>query len=117
MKSGRAVLCLRRRGQQREVVLMPATSLTEAERIRRREYVRDTRGANRQRISVEKRIKQRDDAAAEWAQWFRQKMESNGCDDPVQLLPDAFAMLEQQIDDRVAAAIAEFKQTLRKAFQ
>jgi hypothetical protein len=93
-----------------------STQQTEAEKSKRREFVRDLRGANRQRISVEKRIKQREDAAAEWAQWWRQKMESSGCDDPVQLLPDAFAKIEQAMDDRVAAAIAELRASLKRAF-
>jgi hypothetical protein len=95
---------------------MSTSPQTEAERVRRREYVRDAKGANRQCISIEKRIKQREDAAAEWAQWWRQKMESSGCDDPVQLLPDAFAKIEQAMDDRVAAAIAELRANLKRAF-
>jgi hypothetical protein len=91
------------------------THQSEAERVRRRELVRDMRAANQRGISIEQREKQRADAAAEWTQWLHQKMESSGCTDPVELLPDILAKIEQTIDDRVAAAIAEIKQTLRKA--
>jgi hypothetical protein len=34
-------------------------------------------------------------------------MDSAHCADPVTLLPDAFAKLEQMIDDRVAVAVKE----------
>jgi hypothetical protein len=94
---------------------MPAAPLTEAERSKRRELVRDLRAANQQRTTVEARSKQREDAAAEWTAWLHRRMDESGCTDPVELLPDILATIEQRIEDRVAAAIAEIKQTFRKA--
>jgi hypothetical protein len=91
------------------------TQLSEEERVRRRELVRDMRAANQRGISVEQRTKLREDAAAEWTAWLHRRMDESGCTDPVELLPDILAKIEQTIDDRVAAAIAEIKQTFRKA--
>jgi len=44
-------------------------------------------------------------------------MDSTNCSDPVELLPDALAKLEQLIDDRVTAAINEVKTALRGALK
>jgi hypothetical protein len=92
-----------------------STTQTEAERIRRREYVRDMRAANQRGISVEAREKQRADSAAAWTAWLHRRMDESGCTDPVELLPEIIARIEQTIDDKVAAAVAGIKQTLRKA--
>jgi hypothetical protein len=94
---------------------MSTTQLSENERSRRRELVRDLRAANQRGISVEQRTKQREDAAAEWTAWLHRRMDESGCTDPVELLPDILAKIEQTIDDRVGAAVAGIKQTLRKA--
>jgi hypothetical protein len=50
-----------------------------------------------------------------WAKWIRQKMDDKGCADPTELLPEILARMDQTVDDRVAAAIQEFKRALRKA--
>jgi hypothetical protein len=95
---------------------MPAaTTQSEDERVRRRELVRDMRAANQRGISVEERTKQREESAAEWTAWLHRRMDESGCTDPVELLPEILARLEQTIDDKVGAAVAEMKQTLRKA--
>jgi hypothetical protein len=94
---------------------MSTTTQSEAEKTRRRELVRDMRAANQRGISVEERTKQREDAATEWATWLHRKMDESGCTDPTELLPYILAKLEQATDDKVAAAVAEIKQTLRKA--
>jgi hypothetical protein len=91
------------------------TQQSESERVRRRELVRDMRAANQRGISVEERTKQREDAAAEWATWLHRRMDESGCTDPTELLPEIIAKLEQTIDDKVGAAVAGIKQTLRKA--
>jgi hypothetical protein len=91
------------------------TQLSEDERVRRREYVRDMRAANQQHTTIESRTKQRADAAAEWATWLHRKMDESGCTDPVELLPYILAKIEQTIDDRVAAAVDGIKRALRKA--
>ena len=91
------------------------TQLSEEERVRRRELVRDMRAANQRGISVEQRTKLREDAAAEWTAWLHRRMDESGCTDPVELLPDILAKIEQTIDDRVAAAVDGIKRALRKA--
>jgi hypothetical protein len=89
--------------------------ISEFERFRRGEHARDSRAALAQNESLDQRLAKRDAKADAWAEWFRWKMKNGRCDDPVQLLPDAFAKLEQMIDDRVALAVKEIKDTLRKA--
>jgi hypothetical protein len=91
------------------------TNISEQERFRRGEFVRDSRAALAQNETVELRLTKRDAKADIWAQWFRQKMDSTNCSDPVELLPDALAKLEQLIDDRITVAVNEVKATLRKA--
>jgi hypothetical protein len=86
---------------------------SEHERQHRTEQVRDLREAVRQGETLEQRSARREQRADEWVRWFYQRMEPGG--DPVELLPDALASLEQMIDDRVAAAIREFKLALRNA--
>jgi hypothetical protein len=94
---------------------MSTTHLSEAEKSKRREFVRDLRAANQQRTTVEDRAKSRETSATEWAAWLHRKMDESGCTDPTELLPYILAKVEQTIDDRVAAAIADIKQTFRKA--
>jgi hypothetical protein len=81
--------------------------ISEAERDRRAEIIRDARAALQQGETLEQRTgEQKADA---WANWFRRKIDSSGCAGPVELLPDACARLEY---DRVAAAVAELKAAL-----
>jgi hypothetical protein len=87
------------------------------ERVRRREMVRDTRAVVEQGDTFEQRTKHREDKANHWTDWFHAKMEAAREDDPVQLLPDAFARLEQMAEDRIAAAIKELKATLREVLK
>jgi len=93
------------------------SNISEQERFRRGEYARDSRAALAQNETLEQRLAKRETKADVWAQWFRQKMDSTSCTDPVELLPDAFAKLEQTIDDRVTAAINEVKTALRGALK
>jgi hypothetical protein len=76
----------------------------EAERSRRTEFVREARAAAYQGINPEARTQKREEKADAWSQWFRQKMDHNDCADPVELLPDAFARLEQLSEDYTLAA-------------
>jgi hypothetical protein len=87
-------------------------NLTTAERIRRSEYVRHSKAALARGESLEARTKRREGYANEWAAWFRARMDSADVDDPVSLLPDAMARLQELADDRAVAAINEFKKTL-----
>jgi hypothetical protein len=86
--------------------------ISEAERARRAEFARDARAAAQKGETLEQRIKKREEKADAWAQWFRRTMDNKRCTDPVELLPDACARLEQIVDDRVAAAVAELKAVL-----
>jgi hypothetical protein len=92
-------------------------NISEHERYRRGEHARDSRAALAQNETLEQRLAKRDAKADFWAQWFRHKMDNARCADPVTLLPDALAKLEQMIDDRVAIAVKEIKATLRKALE
>jgi hypothetical protein len=97
---------------------MPTTSqLSEAERARRREWTHNARGAVAHGETFEAHAKRREEKADDWARWFRQKMDAGGVIDPVVLLPDAFARLEQLAEDRVAAAVRELKTTLKGALK
>jgi len=93
------------------------SNISEQERFRRGEYARDSRAALAQNETLEQRLAKRETKADVWAQWLRQKMDSTNCSDPVELLPDALAKLEQLIDDRVTAAINEVKTALRGALK
>jgi hypothetical protein len=44
-------------------------------------------------------------------------MDDAGCANPTEILPDAFARLEQLAEDRVAAAVREIKKTLKDALK
>jgi hypothetical protein len=96
---------------------MTVTHLSATERARRTEYVRESKAALRRGETIEQRSKHREDKADEWARWLHQKMDESGCTDPVELLPDALARLEQSIDDCIAVAITEMKATLRGALK
>jgi hypothetical protein len=84
----------------------------EAARARRTELVRETRAALSQNESLAARTKRREENADEWARWFKRRMDEVGCADPVQLLPDAFARLQQITADRVATAVSELKKAM-----
>jgi hypothetical protein len=90
----------------------PNRPLSTSERIERREYARDNIAALARGMPLEKRSTEREDLANMWAGWFRQRMDSADCE-PDALLPDAFARLEQMIDDRIAVAFKQFKTELK----
>src|SRR5262245_23330549 len=97
---------------------MTTTSpINEAERARRSEYVRDSKGALLKHETMEARTKRREAQADQWSIWFRTKMDETGCSDPVALLPDAFARLELFMEDKVNIAINELKTVLKGALK
>jgi hypothetical protein len=85
------------------------------ERARRTEYVRESKSALQNGETIDGRARKREGRADEWALWIRQRMDEGGSTDPVEILPDALAKLEQIAEDRAAAAIREIKAALRKA--
>jgi hypothetical protein len=93
---------------------MPAIS--EAERNRRAEFIRETRAALQLGGTVGDRRERREKAADRWLSWWRHEMALRNCE-AAKLLPDACARLEQIVDDRVAAAVAELKAALRGALK
>jgi hypothetical protein len=79
------------------------------------QHARDSRAALAQNETIDQRLAKRNAKADAWAAWFRFQMKNGRCDDPVRLLPEAFAKLEQLAEDRMALAVKEIKDTLRKA--
>ena len=90
-------------------------NISEYERFRRREQVRDARAALAQNQSVEQRLKARTNRTDAWTEWFRFRMQATKCQDPMALLPEALALIEQLADDRVTAAVNEIKSKLKGA--
>jgi len=86
--------------------------VSEAERQRRVERMDDVKGALKQGSNVARRKQSRELKADRWTSWFRRRMD-NGAD-PVLLLPDMCAELEERITDEVVAAIKGLKAELRK---
>jgi hypothetical protein len=90
----------------------PETVLSTNERIRRSELRRDNLAALARGVSLERRTEERERYASEWAAWLRQRMDSADVDDPVQILPDALARLQQLAEDSAVGAIKELKKAL-----
>jgi hypothetical protein len=95
----------------------PAPVLSTSERIRRAEIRRDDLGALARGVSLEQRTKQREEFANEWAAWLRMRMDNAECDDPVALLPDALARVQQLAEDAAFAAIKDLKKGLMGALK
>jgi hypothetical protein len=87
---------------------------TTADRIRRREFIGNVRGAVHQGTTTEAREAKRAQRSDDWTEWLHRKMFEMGIEDPACLLPDVCAKLEQIIDDRVAERVNELKGKLRK---
>jgi hypothetical protein len=66
------------------------------EQVRRREFVRDMRAASAQGEELEEYRAKRDQVAAEWAAWFREAMDQHQAEDPVEVLPQALALLQER---------------------
>jgi hypothetical protein len=93
------------------------STISEAERARRRELVRDSKAALEQGELLEARTQKREDLAVEWSRWFRRKMDEAASSNPLEFLPDALAQLEQNAKDQAAAAVAELKKSLREVLR
>jgi hypothetical protein len=90
----------------------PNATLSTAERVRRAEYRRDNLAALARGVSLEQRSEERERYAGEWAGWLRSRMDSADVDDPVQILPDALARVQQLAEDSAIAAIKELRKAL-----
>jgi hypothetical protein len=67
--------------------------------------------------TVAQREQARATKADEWAAWWHREMEINNSSNPTELLPDAFARLEQKAEDLVLSAVRQLKSDLRKAIK
>jgi hypothetical protein len=93
----------------------PVLSITE--RVRRVEFIRDSRAFARGSETVEQREHERETKADKWSDWLHAKMHESGSANPVAVLPDALARLEQIAEDRIAVAVRDLKTTLMGALK
>jgi hypothetical protein len=84
---------------------MVMNQISEAERFRRSEHARDSRAALAQNENLEQQLAKRDAKADAWAKWFRHEMTRTHRTDPVELLPEALARIEQLVEDRIAVSV------------
>jgi hypothetical protein len=96
---------------------MTSTVPDPYEQTRRAEFMREVKTANLSGSTTEHRAKTRELKVAKWAEWFRQEMDAADCNDPVKVLPEALARLEQIAEDRAAAAVRDLKTILGKALK
>jgi hypothetical protein len=93
--------------------------LPEAERARRRQLVIDSRAAIGLGISLDACLTARKAAIESWTTTIRARMTECGARDPVEILPELLARLEERVigEARTAAKAAarEEVQRLRKA--
>ena len=95
------------------------TTLSEAERARRRRFVADGRAAAALGISMEALGAARKAAIEQWTTTIRGCMDECGADDPVEILPEILTRLEEHAvgEARAAARAAareEVQRLLRK---
>jgi hypothetical protein len=79
--------------------------------------VRESRAALQNDETLDRRTKRRENKADDWAKWLRSKMDDTGCANPTEILPDAFARLEQLSEDHAAAAVRKIKKALKDALK
>jgi hypothetical protein len=82
--------------------------LTEIERMRRREMTRDTKAALKQGMSLDQYLIGRNQAVDEWTRWFHAEMDNHRATDPIEVLPQALARVQEH-------AIAEARRTAEAA--
>jgi hypothetical protein len=96
-----------------------STALSEAERARRRQFVIDGKAASALGISMEAYHARHKAAIESWTTTIRARMDECGVDDPVEILPELLARLEEHAigEARAAAKVAareEVQRLLRK---
>jgi hypothetical protein len=95
------------------------TVLSEAERERRQQFVIDGKAASALGISMEALGTARKAVIANWTTLIRARMDECGAADPVEILPELLARVQEQAigEARAAAKIAareEVRKLLRK---
>jgi hypothetical protein len=91
------------------------TAALDNTQVRRREYMSETRSALANGESLERRSQARQQKADLWTAWLREKMDNAGVSNPVELLPDLAARLEQLAEDKAAEAVRKLEAKLKKA--
>jgi hypothetical protein len=94
--------------------------LDNAERVRRAELIRNSRAICLSGVggdTIDRREAKREIKADAWSHWFHARMDDVGTTDPAEVLPDAFARLEQISEDQITAAIHKLKATLLGALK
>jgi hypothetical protein len=91
------------------------TNIDAGEQVRRREFVRDMKAASAQGQELEEYRAKRDQAADEWAAWFHEAMDQYQANDPVEVLPQALALLQERAIAEARAAAKEAAQATVKA--
>jgi hypothetical protein len=93
------------------------TDLVSLERTRRSRsrHVKDIKAAVKAGMSLELRTAKIEHKTADWAEWFRDRMNATASDNPSDLLPEAFARLEQLNVDAINGAITELTGKLKRA--
>jgi hypothetical protein len=80
--------------------------LTESERVRRREYTRDSHAALKAGMSLEEFERAREQRVRRWIELFHSEMARTRADDPTEVLPPILAKVEESC---IAAARAVAK--------
>jgi hypothetical protein len=83
----------------------------------RRIYVRALKSALKSGDTYERHVAKIETKTNDWQEWFRDRMDATGSDNPSDLLPEAFARLEQRNEDNTNAVVGEFKKALGRACQ
>jgi len=85
-----------------------AEGISEAERVRRQQYTRDSRAAVQLGIPLDTYLAKRDENLQDYTEWMRHEMDRIGVDDPAALLPHFAVKIEEKA---VAAARTADKET------
>jgi hypothetical protein len=80
--------------------------LTESEKVRRRELMRDSHAALKAGMSLEEFERAREQRVRRWIDLFHSEMEKTHADDPTEVLPSILAKVEESA---IAAARAVAK--------
>lgn len=89
---------------------MQHQQMDEGERLRRQEYIRDSRAALALGMNLDQFVELSKASAADWRVWLRAEMKKSHVDDPVEILPQILARAEQrnvQVAREVAKIAAE----------
>jgi hypothetical protein len=89
--------------------------LTEAERVRRRELTRDSRAAIQLGLSLDQYRQQREAVISDWCEFLHAEMDRSHANDPIEVLPQALARLEERaISEARRAGEASAKEMVAK---